>query len=250
MSLRRRRRDRGTAPSKDRWVIPYADFVTLLFAFFTALYAVTSSDPGQLPTVAAAMREAVSGGNGVLSGDKPLEPVDGPTSGWLAPDAPSQNIREALERELKDDLLARRLELIEDRRGLVIAIPEAFSFGNGSADLSPQAEELMTRVGTVLKGAPNSVRVEGHTDNTPIRTTRFASNWELSTARATRVVEFFVSSAGIPADRLSAAGYSEFHPRGDNATAEGRTRNRRVDVVILNEATAVAEEPRSPISEP
>lgn len=224
-------------------MIPYADFVTLLFAFFTALYAVTSSDPGKLPTVAASMREAVSGGNGVLSGDQPLEPVDGPTAGTQAPDTAPRDIRAALERELQDDLLARRLELIEDRRGLVIAIPEAFSFGNGSADLSSQAQELMTRIGHVLKDAPNGVRVEGHTDNTPIRTTQFASNWDLSTARATRVVEFFVSSTGIPADRLSAAGYSEFHPRGDNATAEGRTRNRRVDVVILNEATKTAEEP-------
>lgn len=243
MSIRRRRRDRGTGPSKDRWVIPYADFVTLLFAFFTALYAVTSSDPGKLPTVAASMREAVSGGKGVLGGDKPLEPVDGLSPSTPVSGAPPENIRAALERELRDDLLARRLELIEDRRGLVIAIPEAFSFGNGSADLSLQAQELMARVGQVLKTAPNGVRVEGHTDNTPIRTTQFASNWELSTARATRVVEFFVSSAGLPADRLSAAGYSEFHPRGDNATAEGRTRNRRVDVVILNEATNAAEEP-------
>lgn len=225
----RRRRDRGAGPSIDRWVIPYADFVTLLFAFFTALYAVTSSDPGKLPTVAAAMREAVSGGPGVLTGGETL----------LEP----ETLREAFERELQDDLSAKRLELIEDRRGLVLAIPEAFSFENGSADLSAPSEKLMARVGKVLQGVPNGVRVEGHTDNTPIRTPQFASNWELSTARATRVVAFFVSVAGIPADRLSAAGYSEFHPRADNALPEGRARNRRVDIVILNEATEAAEEP-------
>lgn len=235
----RRRRERSTGPSKDRWVIPYADFVTLLFAFFTALYAVTAADPAQLPTVAAAMREAVTGGNGVLGGgDKPLE-----SSGDTRPEP--ENIREAIERELQDDLAARRLELIEDRRGLVLAIPEAFSFDNGSADLSAQAESLMTRVGGVLQGVPNGIRVEGHTDNTPIRTDRFASNWELSTARATRVVAFFVASAGIRADRLSAAGYSEFHPRADNASADGRARNWRVEIVILNVATEAAEEPRS-----
>ncbi len=225
----RRRRDRGAGPSKDRWVIPYADFVTLLFAFFTALYAVTSSDPGKLPTVAAAMRAAVSGGPGVLTGgDKVMAPDD---------------IREAIERELQDDLASRRLELIEDRRGLVLAIPEAFSFDNGSADLSADAASLMARVGKVLQGVPNGIRVEGHTDDAPIRTPQFGSNWELSTARATRVVAFFVSSAGIPAGRLSAAGYSEFHPRADNGTAEGRARNRRVDIVVLNEATQAAEEP-------
>jgi len=218
-------------------VIPYADFVTLLFAFFTALYAVTSSDPGQLPTVAAAMREAVSGGKGVLTGEQPRKPAEGPAS------SPPRDLRDAIERELQDDLAAKRLELIEDRRGLVLAIPEAFSFDNGSADLSAQSQALMGRVGKVLLVVPNGVRVEGHTDNTPIRTAQFASNWELSTARATRVVAFFVSSAGIPAARLSAAGYSEFHPRADNRTADGRVRNRRVDVVILNEATEMAEEP-------
>lgn len=241
--MKSRRRQRSTGPSRDRWVIPYADFVTLLFAFFTALYAVTSADPGKLPSVAASVREAVSGGDGVLEGgrqplaggDKSLEPED---------------IREAIERELRDDLSAQRLELIEDRRGLVLAIPEAFSFDNGSADLSQQAESLMNRIGKVLLGAPNGVRVEGHTDNTPIRTDRFASNWELSTARATRVVAYFVASAGIPADRLSAAGYSEFHPRADNASPDGRARNRRVDIVILNVATERAEEPRSPIPDP
>lgn len=242
----RRRRERGRGPSTDRWVIPYADFVTLLFAFFTALYAVTSADPGKLPTVAAAMREAVTGGKGVLTGEQPLEPADGPAS------SSPQDLRDAIERELQDDLAAKRLELIVDRRGLVLAIPEAFSFDNGRADLSAQSQALMGRVGTVLLGVPNGVRVEGHTDNTPIRTLQFASNWELSTARATRVVAFFVSTAGIEADRLSAAGYSEFHPRADNGTADGRARNRRVDIVILNAATETAEEPapRSPLPDP
>jgi chemotaxis protein MotB len=237
----RRRRERGTGPSKDRWVIPYADFVTLLFAFFTALYAVTSADPGKLPTVAAAMREAVAGGPGVLEGGP--KPIDPPAPPPHAEQPQRDSIRDAIERELQDDLAAKRLELIADRRGLVLAIPEAFSFDNGRADLSPQAASLMSRVGKVLQGVPNGVRVEGHTDNTPMRTSRFSSNWDLSTARATTVVAFFVSTAGIQADRLSAAGYSEFHPRADNATAEGRARNRRVDIVILNEATESAEEP-------
>lgn len=239
----RRSRHRG-GPSRDRWVIPYADFVTLLFAFFTALYAVTSANPGQLPEVAAAMREAVAGvpsGQGLLAGTGVLDghPVLGPEA-----------LRQAVERELADDLAAQRLELIEDRRGLVLAIPEAFAFANGSADLSGESEALMARVGQVLTGVANGVRVEGHTDNTPIRTAAFASNWELSTARATRVVAFFVATTGVAADRLSAAGYSEFRPRADNATPDGRARNRRVDIVILNEATEAAEEPSSPVATP
>ena len=101
----------------------------------------------------------------------------------------------------------------------------------------------MGRVGTVLIALPNAVRVEGHTDDTPIKNARFASNWDLSTARATRVVAYFILRAGLQPERLSAAGYSEYHPRAGNTTTEGRARNRRVDIVILNSTTAAAEEP-------
>ncbi len=104
----------------------------------------------------------------------------------------------------------------------------------------------MGRVGLVLTTLPNAVRVEGHTDDTPIKTTRFASNWDLSTARATRVVAYFIVNTGIAPNRLSAAGYSEYHPRAVNSTVDGRARNRRVDIVILNASTATAEEPARP----
>jgi chemotaxis protein MotB len=222
-------------------VIPYADFVTLLFAFFTALYAVTAVDATRLPSMAEGVREAV--GMSPLPKDTPgteTTPVPAPS-----PDPPPPvpaDVRAAIERELGEDLAAGRLEMAEDRRGLVLAIPEAFSFDTGRADLSAQASALMARVGGVLRTLPNAVRVEGHTDDTPIHTPRFTSNWDLSTARATEVVAFFVES-GLAPDRLSAAGYSQYHPRAGNDTADGRARNRRVDIVILNAATRVSEEP-------
>jgi chemotaxis protein MotB len=172
-------------------------------------------------------------GTGVLAGSEPI----------ATPEPAQPNAREAIERALQEDLAAERLELIEDRRGLVLAIPEAFSFENGRAELSAVAEALMGRVAQVLVTLPNAVRVEGHTDNTPIRTPRFTSNWDLSTARATRVVAFFIAPGGISAERLSAAGYSEYHPRAANDTPEGRARNRRVDIIILNQATERSEEP-------
>lgn len=235
------RRHRGRQASHDRWLIPYADFVTLLFAFFTALYAVTAVDATRLPSMAEGMRAAVGAevkrppttGGGVLPGGESV----------VTPEPPVQpGAREAIERELREDLAAERLELVEDRRGLVLAVPEAFSFETGRADLSGAAAGLMGRVAGVLRTLPNAVRVEGHTDNTPIHTPRFTSNWDLSTARATEVVAFFID-AGLTPDRLSAAGYSEYHPRAGNDTADGRARNRRVDIIILNEATRASEEP-------
>lgn len=243
MRRSRSHRDRGAAPSRDRWVIPYADFMTLLFAFFTALYAVASVDASRLPVLADGLREAIGGppparvpiaADGVLPNRRALV-------GPAAADEP--DVRAVIERELRADLVAGRLEVIEDRRGLVLAIPEALSFATGRADLSEDAQALMSRVAAVLARFPNAVRVEGHTDNTPIHTVRFTSNFELSTARATQVIAFFIAAGGIPAGRLSAAGYSEYHARAANDTPEGRARNRRVDIVILNLATEASEEP-------
>lgn len=224
----RYRASRAGAPSSDRWIIPYADFVTLLFACFAALYAATALDATNShpqPLIEAAAPEP-----------RPIRSQDDGT----------EQARTALERELADELSSNRLELIEDRRGLVLAIPEAFAFDAGRAEMSTPAESLMARVGGVLSALPNAVRVEGHTDDTPIRNARFASNWDLSTARASRVVAYFIVNAGIAPERLSAAGYSQYHPRAENATAEGRVRNRRVDIVILNNATAITEEPVRP----
>lgn len=238
------RRHPRPRPSHDRWLIPYADLVTLLFAFFTALYAVTSVDASRVGHIAEGVRAAV--------GASPAAPVEPPPS--ASPTAlvaapadleppPDDHVRRVIEEGLADELGSARLELIEDRRGLVLAIPEAGAFDNGRADLSSVAQQLMLRIAHVLADLPNAVRVEGHTDDTPIRTARFESNWDLSTARATRVVAFFIERGQIGADRLSAAGYSEFRPRGPNDSPAGRARNRRVDIVVLNGATAASEEP-------
>ena len=149
--------------------------------------------------------------------------------------------RRLAEREGADEAL-----LVAD--GLVLEAATANIWWRCGDELSPTAEVLIGRVAAVLADAPNQVRVEGHTDDVPIHTWRFNSNWDLSTARATRVVEFLSSRAGIAPARLSAAGYGEFHPRASNDTAASRARNRRVDIVVLNDATAAAEEPGSPAS--
>ncbi len=239
------RRFGGSRAVRDRWLIPYADLVTLLFAFFTALYAVTAADASRLETMAAGLRAAV-GSQAPAAAPQPI-PLPPDT------DADRGNVtqaREAIRRDLGDMLDASQLELIEDRRGLVLAIPESNSFGTGQADLSSQAQALMARIAGVLAGVPNGLRVEGHTDDTPIHTPQFTSNWDLSTARATRVVDFLISRGGVAPERLSAAGYSYYHPRASNGSAEGRARNRRVDIVILNTATQSSEEPASPGEQP
>ncbi|MEZ5290594.1 MAG: OmpA family protein [Vicinamibacterales bacterium] len=218
----------ATRVSRDRWLVSYADFMTLLCAFFTALYA------GSLAETRAA-----------LAAVAPAPPAAAVAPAPEGPPVPgeAEQLRHHVEDALQAELAAGYLQLVDDPRGLVIEVPEAGSFAVGQADLTPDAARMLGRVAAVLAGLPNGVRVEGHTDDRPIRTARFESNWDLSTARATRVVEFFILDGGLAADRLSAAGYSEFRPRADNATAEGRARNRRVDVVILNGRTERTEEP-------
>jgi chemotaxis protein MotB len=124
------------------------------------------------------------------------------------------------------------LEIGADDRGLVLSLPESATFPVASADVTSTAQAVIDRVATTLEPLDVAVRIEGHTDDTPIRTARYSSNWELSTARASAVVARFIEQRVDPR-RLSAAGYGEFHPRATNDTADGRASNRRVDVVIV-----------------
>jgi chemotaxis protein MotB len=233
-------------PSHERWLVSYADFITLLFAFFAMLYASSRIDAHKLQQVSQALQVAFD----KAADTQPVRPGNGllPERGSrLVPSSlDARALGERMTHALASELHAHQIEIGVESRGLVLSIPEAGTFSTGSDELSPTAEVLIGRVATVLADAPNQVRVEGHTDDVPIHTWRFNSNWDLSTARATRVVEFLSSRAGIAPARLSAAGYGEFHPRASNDTAASRARNRRVDIVVLNDATAAAEEPGAP----
>ena len=242
-----RRSHHPPAHSRDRWLLSYADFMTLLFAFFTTLYAASLLDSDKQASVVEGLRSALGSKVSAAAGSNATDiQLPGPIPDDVAAAAQDRiqiaQARQAIEQQLGDAIDLGRLQLVEDRRGLVIAIPEASSFAPGRADLSEAATELMYRLSQALATLPNSVRIEGHTDDAPIRTAQFSSNWELSTARATRVVALFVG-AGLSPSRLSAAGYSEFHPRAANTSPESRALNRRVDIVVLNPSTMRSEEP-------
>ena len=230
--------------ARDRWLVSYADFMTLLFAFFATMYAISSVDAKKLSSVAKAMQVAFDdvpkprapqpSGAGVLPGSATVIAGE--------PDRTSAQVEAVVRRELAAELANDRLQLIVDRRGVTLSIPESGTFAIGRDELSEMAQVLVGRVAQTLKGFPNAVRVEGHTDNVPIHTVRFQSNWDLSAARSSRVVEFLIAR-GLEAERLSATGYGEFHPRVPNGSAAARASNRRIDLVILNAATTSAEEP-------
>jgi chemotaxis protein MotB len=260
----------------ERWLVSYADFITLLFAFFTTLYAISNVDLQKMNRLVSALQVAfdtkgiqgavhkaglTSGPNASLKTPTLASGVNQPSVAAGAEDlrklppkvlaelgrgyleATLSEVRSRLSERLAPSIQQGRVALEIDRRGLVVSIRESGTFATGSADVSPTMRALIGEVGGALRAVPNFVRVEGHTDDLPIHTTRFASNWDLSTARATAVVAFLIQEQGIPPSRLSAAGYGEFHPRAPNDGEANRARNRRVDIVILNQTTTQAEEP-------
>ncbi|MGE0591232.1 MAG: flagellar motor protein MotB [Vicinamibacterales bacterium] len=231
-----RRRRGGHRAGHDRWLVSYADLVTLLFAFFTVLYAGSRMDADSMAPVASSLQQAFDA--------RPATPAAAETgAGDPALTVPVEVVRrersldvlqEQLRQDLADAVAQQQLEIVRDSRGLVLTLPERATFPVGTADASEAALALIGRVAEPLLGIPNGLRIEGHTDDVPISTARYRSNWELSTARAGAVVAFLLDLGFEPA-RLSAAGYAEFHPRAANDTPENRARNRRIDIVVLGE---------------
>jgi chemotaxis protein MotB len=213
---------------RDRWLLSYADFTTLLFAFFATLYASSTIESAKREAWAESARRVILVDGGAA---EPTGVMPGGADGvkpWV------ERARTELTHDLADDIRAGRLELSADGRGLVLSMPESSAFPVGGATLSPDAEQTLGRLAGAIARLPNPIRVEGHTDDVPIHTSRFASNWELSAERAIRVVAFLIENGQLPPERLSAAGFGEFHPRVANESPDARAKNRRVDIVIVD----------------
>ncbi len=248
------RRGRAAHVSHERWLVSYADFVTLLFAFFVVLYASAQVDRQR----AVQLSDAIKSGFrqlGVFQGDQPRATefrAGGPSasavnemdparlqnlSNETAPSGKAADfsaIRNELEQALAAQIERKEATLHMGPDGLVVTLREVGFFDSGSATIKPGAEKAFARIAAILRAHSCALRIEGHTDNVPIHTPQFASNWELSTARATGLVRSLVDDYGISPALLSAAGYAEFHPASANDTSQGRALNRRVDLVIVN----------------
>lgn len=256
MSLRRRQ----SAPvSHERWLVSYADFVTLLFAFFVVLYASAQVDRQRALQLSDAIRSgfqqlAVFQPDSATSqGARPMHKTAGSSDAVepsrvktlhdpsVAANSPAETfagIRSELERALAAQIQRNEVVLHMEPDGLVVTLREIGFFDSGSAVIKPGAENALARIAAILRAHGCALRIEGHTDNVPIHTPYFASNWELSTARASALVRSLVDKYGISPGLLSAAGYAEYHPASANDTDQGRARNRRVDLVILKSPSA------------
>lgn len=255
-----------SAPGQHRWIFSYADFITLLFAFFTTLYGISTIDSAKFGSAATGLQSAFAGGsrgapaNEARPGQAAVADATAPSPGprplavHSGPDAPPSlpgghaevsldTMRARLQGRLDAPVREGRVSLDLDPRGLVVSIRESGSFATGSAEVSPDARAVVAEIAAAVREVGNLVRVEGHTDDVPIHTPQYGSNWELSTARATSVVALLVGVHAIDPSQLSAAGYSQYHPRARNDSDANRARNRRVDVVILDPRVSAREEP-------
>jgi chemotaxis protein MotB len=230
----------------ERWLISYADFITLLFAFFVVMYAVSVVNIGKYTVLSEALGDAF-GGRGAANRTNTMVEVDAlPLSNILA-----HKRAEAAKRDRERlDLLAKKLDSIlkplvnsgkvrvtQTARGVTLEINASVLFDEGDAGLTPTAQETLRTVADLLKDDTHGIEVEGFTDNTPIGNPAFASNWELSAVRATTVVRLFAAS-GVAEDRLAAVGRGANRPIASNIDPAGRARNRRVAVTILSGAAA------------
>jgi chemotaxis protein MotB len=252
----------------ERWLVSYADFITLLFAFFVVMFAASNADQKKAGQIAQAVQVAFSDlaaftptGKVVPLYDEGGLPSDSKNilgnahSAFDAaqiispPNKPGEggkslsDVKQELESLLKDEVTSKKVRITQDARGLTISLAEAGFFDSGSAVMHQDSLPVLDRIAATLRPLQYSLRVEGHTDNTPIHTAQFPSNWELSTGRATFVLQYLISTARIPPQRLSAVGYGEYRPVSSNASVDGRAQNRRVDLVVLNAESEKQEPP-------
>lgn len=253
---RRRRQDDDLHNNKERWLISYADFITLLFAFFVVMYSVSSVNEGKYKVLSETLTGVFNAPQRSFQpievGDQPQRSLSAPGENVIPPavtEAPrnprmdAQARSEAL-RTMADQLAMEFDELINQGvvtletsdQWLELNLPNSLLFGSGDAEPHYDAFEVVEKIATVLNNRDNAVKVEGFTDNQPISTSRFPSNWELSAARAAAVVRMLVME-GIEPERLASVGYGQYQPVARNDTEEGRRRNRRVVLLISRDAS-------------
>lgn len=243
--------DRTDAAGTQRWMVSYADFVTLLFVLFMVLYAKAprlpaAPAPGPAPALAV-LAEVTAPAVAPRAASEPepgpaLEPAREPERGTLpaidapAPGAPApqQALLDQLTSSFIDLSRSGHVVLVARRDGVVLEISDTSLFASGTAQPAPQADQLIDKIAAAIGAGKNAVIVEGHTDDRPIKTPQYPSNWELSSARAASVVRA-LQERGISPDRLAASGLAQTRPRSRNDTEQGRSENRRVSLIVLNE---------------
>lgn len=225
----------------EAWLLPYSDMLTLLLALFIVMFAMGQTDSAKLQAMSKSFNIIFAGGSGVMQQDgSSMIPMDGEggQSGSGITNAKTEEdkmteIKKRLEQEIGKEGYSDKVKVNLTGEGLEIAIQDAVLFRSGEAEILNDVSPLLSKLSDMLHDLENKVKIVGHTDNVPISTAKFRSNWDLSAMRAINVMNYMVTSTGISANRASIEAHGEYMPKYDNNTEDGRSKNRRVEIIVI-----------------
>lgn len=228
--MSKKRKEEEHAANHERWLLTYSDMITLLMIFFIVMYSMSQVDKNKFAAVAQQLSVVMGGGSTVSLPD--------PGTGILKDVPPSpkniEKVQDALEKYIVENGLGDMAKVFIDERGLVISLKEGLLFQSGSAVVDNGSRAILAKISSAIKGMSNYVRVEGFTDNVPIRNSRFASNWELASQRAINVGTVLIDN-GLTPERLSTVSYGEYRPLYVNDSDEHKRLNRKVDIIVIDQ---------------
>ena len=226
-------------PNHERWLLSYSDFMTLLMILFVVLFAMSNVDKAKFKRLSDSLRVSMGGGKSIVAKEDgvPITVDTKPIENDLtekAEQAKMEDLKRQVDNYLEKNGMKADVSTQVDERGLVVSLNDTLFFDTGRAEVKPESQKKLIEIAKILNQLNNYMRVEGHTDNVPIKNDQFSSNWQLSCARASNVTELLINSANIPPQKLSAVGYGEYRPIADNSTEDGKAKNRRVNIIIVS----------------
>ncbi|MCB2361747.1 OmpA family protein [Clostridium estertheticum] len=241
--------------NSERWLLTYSDLITLLMILFVVMYASSSADTTKYKQLAQSLNVAFSGGGASIIGSDtatsvtnstvtvvdPPETTTNAANSKTAEENNMENIKKNVDTYLKQNGLASSVSTKIDERGLEVSLKTSLLFDVGTAGVKEDSAKKLISIGKILNHVNNYVRIEGHTDSTPMSNNEFKSNWQLSAFRATNVTELLISKAGISPKKISAVAYGDSRPVATNTTTAGKAKNRTVDIIILSSQFSKAE---------
>lgn len=246
MSRRDKRRGKGDDVETGSWIDTYADTITLLLTFFILLYSISAVDSQKLSKLSKALQSSLGGSTSI----EKLEKLEDLKVEVGKPNLEKDDLAKKVNKAIQDNNLQDSVKVREEDRGIVLQLDENILYDSGKSDLKETSINALDTITKLVSDMDNDVLVEGHTDNVPIHNSQYASNWELSTARAVSVVRYFVENKQVPPTRFAVKGYAEFRPLVDNSTPENRSTNRRVDILIVDKKEKAKQEEQSQNPEP
>lgn len=227
---RKKRRIQSKASGAPRWMVTFSDLVTLILVFFILLFSMSQIDNVKFQSMANSFRQqaAFDENPSIVPGDYPNEQQQAGGQSDL------DELYEKVQSFLKENSLEQTADVTRDERGVVLVLNEQFLFGSGESELMPVSYPFLDGIGALFKDLPNMIKVEGHTDNVPIQDERYPSNWELSSARSSSVIRYFVEEHSLSPGRFMAVGYADTRSIAPNSSEENRRKNRRVEMIIMD----------------